>query len=157
MTKAEERLALINEALKAYTLFKKDREELETTCLRLMEEMHSPEARADMSRFLEIKREFNKVKNQLIKANEDENLAWENIPTQAKKEVQAVTDIGDVFTTREFQRYVKEGCFIDYDGDGVFHDGKTATDLSVWDFEIDWKNITKEFIAQYPFVIWYNR
>lgn len=157
MTKAEERLALINEALKAYTLFKNDREELEQTCLRLMEEMHSPEARADMSRFLEIKREFNKVKNQLIKANEDENLAWENIPTQAKKEVQAVTPIGAVFTTREFQRYVKEGCFIDYDGDGVFHDGKTATDLSVWNFEIDWKNITKEFIAQYPFVIWYNR
>lgn len=157
MTKAEERLALINEALKAYTLFKKDREELEQICVRLMDEMHSPEARADMSRFLEIKREFNKVKNQLIKSNEDENLAWENIPTQSKKEVQAVTPIGDVMTTREFQKYVKEGCFIEYDGDGVFHDGKTATDLSVWDYEVDWKNITKEFIAQYPFVIWYNR
>ena len=157
MTVAEERLTLINEALKTYTLFKWDRKDLETKCEQLMADMHSPETRADFSKFLEVKQEFNKTKNKLIKANEDENLAWENIPSQSKKEIKAILTSGDVVSTRDFQKWVKTGCVIDNDGEGYFHDGKTITDKSVWDMDIEWNNITKDFITQYPFVIWYNK
>ena len=154
-TLAEERIAMIKEALSSYLIFRKERQDLEIECKKLMEDMHSPATRSNYSKFLEIKQEFNKAKNKLIKANEDENLAWENIPTQSKKEIQAIIEFGDVIPIRDFQKWVKTGCVIDNDGEGYFHDGKTITDKSVWD--IEWNNITKDFITQYPFVIWYNK
>jgi len=156
-TLAEERIAMIKEALTSYLIFRKERQDLENECKKLMEDMHSPATRSDYSRFLEIKREFNKIKNQLIKANEDENLAWENIPTQSKKEIKAIIDFGEVIPIREFQKCVKGGGFIEDDGCGYLHDGKTETDLSVWDYSIDWSNITKDFMTKYPFVLWYNK
>ena len=154
-TLAEERIAMIKEALTSYFVFRAQRQELENECKQLMEDMHSPATRSDYSRFLEIKREFNKIKNQLIKANEEENLAWENIPTQSKKEIKAIIGFGDVIPVREFQKCVKSGSFIDYDGFGYLHDGKIETELSVWD--IDWTTLTKDFMTKYPFVLWYNK
>lgn len=156
-TLAEERIAMIKEALASYLMFREERQDLEIECKKLMEDMHSPATRSNYSRFLEIKQEFNKAKNKLIKANEDENLAWENIPTQSKKEIQALLTFGDVIPIREFQKCVKGGFFIEYDGSGRLHDGKVETDKSVWDYDIDWNKITKEFMTKYPFVIWYNK
>lgn len=70
---------------------------------------------------------------------------------KSKKQISFETK-ASVFTRKEFEEYVEDGCFIPYDGIGYFHDGINRTNISVWD-----KNITSKDAKKYPYVCWYNR
>lgn len=71
-----------------------------------------------------------------------------------KEELQKSMDFGDVFTTKEFQRYNEEKLFIWYDGIGYFHDGEKETNESVWDED---GRFRKDLVGKYPFICWYNK
>lgn len=72
---------------------------------------------------------------------------------KSKKQVQAEEKIGDVFETDVFTEYVKDGCFIPYDGYGYYHDGEKETEIEVFDGGIYDVALSKK----YPYVIWFNR
>ena len=71
-----------------------------------------------------------------------------------KKELQKSMAFGDVFTTKEFQRYNERGLFIWYDGIGYFHDGEKETNEPVWDED---GRFRKDLVEKYPYVCWYNK
>lgn len=68
-----------------------------------------------------------------------------------RREMDANNDHGRVMTTFAFIREIMDGCIIEYDGNGYFHDGQEKTNISVW------KNMCLEDLRKYPYVIWYNR
>lgn len=72
---------------------------------------------------------------------------------KTKEQIEKEIGYGKVYTLEEFCHEVDEGCIIDYDGVGYFHDGENITNVSVWDDSIDPKYVW----SHYPYVIWYNR
>ena len=66
------------------------------------------------------------------------------------EQIQKEIPYGHIFYTVDFKFEADCGNFIDYDGDGFFHDGIEETDISVWSADYkDWE--------KYPYVVWYNR
>ena len=72
----------------------------------------------------------------------------EKIKIKTKEQVQQECEYGDVFTTEEFWKYVENGSFNEYDGEGYYHDGENETNLCVWCYP------NKKGM---PYVCWYNK
>lgn len=76
--------------------------------------------------------------------------ALENEPSYKTKEQIQENCIGVVYTTEEFNDAVNRGIFNRMDGEGILHDGKEETNISVW-------NVGKRTYWEYPYVCWYNK
>ena len=76
-----------------------------------------------------------------------------SITTQIKiktlEEIRNEMEFGDIYTTKEFKKYVDDLFFIENDGCGYYHDGVNETRRSVWD--------SSEIDMSYPYVCWYNK
>jgi len=77
----------------------------------------------------------------------------------------------DVFTIEEFIKMVKEGCFIDYDGCGVYATDKEMSNITIYPSDITGRtdrfnektgkmeivSIKKKLNKNFTHVVWYNR
>lgn len=69
------------------------------------------------------------------------------------EEIKSEVTYGSVYTIEKFIRLVDDGCIINYDGFGQYHNGENETEKSV-SFDC---NVLRKVKNKYPFVIWYNK
>ena len=73
------------------------------------------------------------------------------------KQIQDELPFGTAYTMKKFATLVKDGCFIEYDGTGFYHDGENRVDVRVNLAEVKRKASKLRPNWQYPYVVWYNR
>lgn len=100
----------------------------------------------------QIKYSMNQIVDDLSDYSEELSGILCNMKPMTLKEVRASMICGDVFTTKEFRKLVRQGYIIDDDGSGNFHDGKREVNVDVFDFNWFGKEECK-----YPYVCWYNK
>lgn len=76
---------------------------------------------------------------------------------QAEYRINGVT-IGEVFTTERFFELVDCGLISPNDGIGMFHNGYSETDISVWDpYQGEPDCAFGSVWEEFPYVVWYNK
>lgn len=68
-------------------------------------------------------------------------------------EFEELSDYGDVMSLKEFIKEVKEGSFIDYDGNGNYVKDNKESNIKIYPSDVDHNSIRKDFDT----IIWFNR